>query len=228
MARYAITLIILLISTQAAAFTQLYRFQYCSSIPDGKERLDCYDNYARELGLAPPAANEDVSASQKVEGRWTIRSEATMDDASVFVFTEGSAAFAHGANVLVPTLIARCREGKTELLVSFSSYFPVEVGPRKESALYVRPSKLTGSGSYDTTRATIRFDGDAETEILLRANEDHRSFFFPNPVAYLRQMKSREEMSFSAISRDQKRLSTVFKMEGLDKALVPLRRQCEW
>lgn len=226
--KFAISLLLLLVASQAAAFTQLYRFQYCSSVPDGSERLQCYDNYARELGLVPPPDSEDISATQKVAGRWTIRGEATMDDTSVFVFTEGMAAFAHGANILVPTLIARCMEGRTELLVSFSSYFPVEVGPKKESSLYVRPARLQGSQGYSTLKGTVRFDDDAETEILFRTNDDHRAFFFPNPVSYLRQMKARGKMSFAAVARDHKRLNTVFELEGLDQALLQLRRQCEW
>ena len=58
----------LLFASGASAFTQLYRFQYCSSMHIDKERLDCYDNYARELGLAPPGTGSHVSATQDREG----------------------------------------------------------------------------------------------------------------------------------------------------------------
>lgn len=216
------------LATGAAAYTQLFRFQYCASVPDKSERLACYDNYARELGLNPGKSTDGVSATQKSQGKWTVRAESTRNANTVFVFTEGRTGFSHATPSLVPTIVSRCENRTTELFVSFGAYFPVEVGPEEKSVLYSRPAKSGGRDQVKPMAASIRFDGGKPQPVSLRRSVDGRSFFFPNPVSFIRQLRSHDKMDFRFESSGHPPMDTVFSLDGMDEALEPLRKQCEW
>ena len=225
-----ITLLLLpsLLPCQVLAYTQLYRFQYCSSIQDEADRLDCYDNYARELGLNPGEGVGGVSASQSTSGFWTIRGESTRDTATVFVFTEGSSTIGRASLLVIPTLVARCSNRTTELFISFGAYFPVQVGPQEKSSLYSKQSK-SGRGELDRgTATTVTFDGREPMELQMNRSQDGKSYFFPNPVSFIRQLRTQKTMAFRLKSPDHAPLETSFKLVGIEKALEPLRKQCEW
>lgn len=211
----------------AGAFTQLYRFQYCSSIPDRNDRLECYDNYALELGLPPPGKEGGISATQTTKGKWTVRGESTLDSSTVFVFTEGVSDYGHGRQMLVPTLVARCTNRTTELFLSFSSYFPVQVGPQEKSSLYAKQPSL-GAKTIQVASAMVKFEGRQGIQIDLTEGTDGRTYFFANPVSFIRQLENSPRMEFIGVSPNHQPLEAVFSLEGFETALEPLRKQCEW
>lgn len=216
----------LLLALPGHAYTQLYRFQYCASLPDEVDRLYCYDNYAREMGLSPADSAGSISASQRTVGKWTIRGESTAKTSSVFVFTEGTSRYTHSSHMVVPTLVARCSDNTTDLFVYFGSYFPVQVGPQEQSALYTKyPQK---EGGTDGRVVKIRFDAGEEMELEARENAAGTAFFFPNPVSYLRRLRSSGSLSFSHSAPNHPGIDTTFSLEGMTEALAPLRKHCEW
>lgn len=218
----------LLFAGAASAYTQLYRFQYCSSIPDKAERLACYDNYARELGLSPAEPTGGISASQKVQGRWTVRAETTRKTNSVFVFTEGRLAKLPTKATIIPTLVARCENRTTELFIGYGNFFPVEIGPEEKSILYTKPEKSTSLEKSKKLLASVRFDGGTPISVMMRPSQDGRGYFFSNPVSYIRQLRSHKLLEFHYEASEHPPLDTLFSLEGFEEALEPLRKQCEW
>ncbi len=213
----------------ATAYTNLYRFQYCASVPDPGERLACYDNYAHELGLSAPIADGELSATQSRHGPWTVRGEATSDTTSVFVFTEGTAVTYPPSGVpAIPTLVARCSDRETQLFVVFSSDFPVTVGPLEKSALYSVPAKPELGRSTPLTTTTITFEGREPLDLAMRRSDDGRAFFFPNPVSFIRQMRKHNAVKFTYTPHGHPPMNAIFNLQSLDEALVNLRKACAW
>jgi type VI secretion system protein VasI len=228
-----------LTAAAASAYTSMFRFQYCAGIPSDKERLACYDNYALETGLKPPSEDLGLSASQMQFGRWTVRTEtlAPAGTSSVFAFTEGKAAvFGIDGRPAVPTLVARCREGATELYVAFSPGFPAQAGPIDHSVLYYKPKKsdnnpatMPGTDPAEQrVAATVRMDGGNPVEMFMRRSEDGLGFFFPNPVSNLTQMRRHESLDFTYSPKGHGQMTINFPLDGMGEAIRPLRDACSW
>lgn len=229
---------------QALAFTQLYRFQYCSSILNPAERLVCYDNYALELGLPPPDSGSHVSASQHREGSWTVRTEAFSPDhpATTFAFTEGKVISQSTlSDLTMPTLIARCFDSKTELYMGFGSALPSKAGPTAHSVLYAlnpkeeprKETKLLGGDKAEKAKVkrvkgSMTFGERKPVDVMMNVTPDGRALFFPNPVSYIRQMRLSSVMLFTYTRKDAPPMEILFPLEGLASAIANVRDSCGW
>lgn len=219
----------------ARAYTQMYRFQYCVGIASDKERLACYDNYAKELGLKPSGV-DGLSATQARHGRWTVRTETLHenDETTVFVFSEGKGRiFGIDGRPVLPTLVGRCGNDVTELYIAMSSGMPTQLGPTDHSVFYYTARKegekaADAPGAGDQILAKIRLDDSPPQELLLRRSSEGVGYFFPNPVSFLSQMRRNSRLEFSFTPAGHADVTVLFPLEGLDEALKPLREGCNW
>ncbi len=233
-------LVLLGFASSALCYTELYRFQYCAAISADVARLDCYDNFAKELGLPAPTTDGTLSASQSRSGEWTVRAESLPPEETnnVFVFTEAKTVV-HGfeGKPMVTTLVARCHANTTELYVAFGNSFPAQAGPLSQSVLYLTQSG-DAVGESDVigvhkkapkrVRAKIALDGRLSLELMMRPSRDGWGYFFPNPVSFIRQMSKHERMKFTMSTGGGRTMTVDFDLEGMDGALEPLRNSCGW
>ena len=236
----------ILIASPALAITPFVNLKRCASIPGDIDRLECYDNYVRHMGI-PTAANDGtLGTTQARYGKWTTRTELDNDGgSSVYVYAYSNNLLSGRSGMPVaPLLVARCKELVTEFFLAYPLTMHLQPVNVEQQALY---SVMAGQKTETSERKTIFIGEDRKDEVVaeprrvriafgdgtrfdetLKSSTDGRAWFFTNPVSAIRRIARHDEVRLSPPDGDGIEMGISFDLEGFEEALLPLRNSCTW
>lgn len=189
---------------QAAAADVRTLMLDCVDVPTKIARLKCYDTVAEAAGLTEPEEADPLL------GRWRVREQVSMmdDSTSVFLALKADLPVQGRVNLFYPTIVLRCAEGHTSAYVNIGVHPDIRF--RRRAA------------------ATVRFDKEEAVDIRMRRSKDQRALFFENPEELIGKLTSHERFLFRFKPIGQGTKITQFTVDGLDAAVMPLRKACGW
>ncbi|WP_234642397.1 type VI secretion system-associated protein TagO [Allorhizobium ampelinum] len=177
----------------------------CSAIVDPGARLNCYD------ALQGSARGSAASAQSK----WTIRTtKSKLDDSDTVVLLLDSEEFVpqlYGAETTQASLVFRCAEKQTIMMVGFGNHFMADSG--QYGQVDVRPDKLQAF-RVDMTATT-----DNKWLGLWRAGD---------AVYWAKILMKHDSLVVRATPFNENPIVVTFPIDGLDEAIKPLREACGW
>ncbi|PLX41660.1 MAG: hypothetical protein C0608_04700 [Deltaproteobacteria bacterium] len=240
------TVLALLIASPALAITPFVNLKRCASIPGDIDRLECYDNYVRHMGIPTPANDGTLETTQARYGKWTTRTELDPDGgSSVFVYAYSNNLLSGRSGIPVaPLLVARCQEMVTEFFLAYPLTMHLQPANVEQPALYSimagqkaetseRKTIFIGEDRKDAVvaeprRVRIAFNDGTRFDETLKSSTDGRAWFFTNPVSAIRRIARHSDVSLSPPDGGGIEMGINFDLEGFEEALVPLRNSCTW
>jgi type VI secretion system protein VasI len=178
----------------------------CAPIAEPLDRLACYD------AIFNPAPDLDLPEN----GLWDVRVEETAinnrQDVHLELASEGVVPVEYGLPQQAKLRI-RCLNNVTSTLFSVGGNYMSEYGRFGE--------------------ITYRIDNGAPRTIRGRVTSDNQSIGLPTGAAaipFVQQILAADTLlvSVNPVNRDESPVALVFHVEGLDKAIQPLRQSCGW
>ena len=171
----------------------------CATIEDGSRRLECYDALAQREKEAADLAKKEP---------WFVSQYASKLDDSQNVFLSASAMapfIDRDGRPHWPSLCMRCSENKTFAYVIWD--IPL--------------------GSHDL-KVTERLDQQKAEEATWEVSSDRKACFRPSAVAFLKSLVRHNKLLLQVVPENDTAQTAEFSLEGLAKAIAPLRKACGW
>lgn len=178
----------------------------CAAETNSVKRLECFDSLSNRLGVASPkTATTTVS-------KWHInKNTSPIDDSSniTIILDADSSISGWPRKTNTPTLVLRCKEGKTE------AYIVTGMSPQVE---------------YGTDRATVtlRFDKEKATKYQTSKSTNGEALFFGQSVGLIKKMLQHTTLLFEFVPFNSSPAMTTFDLRGLAEAVKPLKDTCKW
>jgi|TARA_B100001971_G_scaffold18505_1_gene14422 type VI secretion system protein VasI len=177
------------------------RLAKCAAIEGDLERLECFDQLTRELGLVATTNTVAVEGS----GKWNVRIDSNpLDDSKtvvlVLVADEGSSQW--GRPVV---LIIRCKSNSTEVYITWNDYLGSEA----------RVTTRIGSSKAQSSYWSLSTDSQA-------------TFYQDNRIAFVKQLMRADKFVAQVTPYNESPVTAVFDIRGLSEAIKPLQETCGW
>ena len=171
----------------------------CATIEDSGSRLECYDTLAKR---------EKQAAEQAKKEHWFVSQfRSKLDDSqNVFLSTPSIAPVTDAeGRTHWPSLCMRCSENKTYAYVIWD--MPL--------------------GSHDPM-ITERLDQTKAVETAWELSSDKKACFRPSAVAFLKSLVRHNKLLLQIVPENDTAQTAEFSLEGLARAIAPLRKACGW
>lgn len=172
----------------------------CDAETSSVKRLECYD-----------AANKKRKEAIVTASKWRVSKETSrMDDTTTVSLSLDADTKITGTpnKVFTPTLILRCKKGKSD------AYIITGMAPQAEK------------GKQGTT-VTIRLDKDKSSQYVMGKSKDGTALFFENSPAFIKKLQGHTTMLFEFTPANSPAAMTSFDLTGIDVASEPLRQSCK-
>ena len=173
----------------------------CASLSGDLERLECFDQLAKEYGLAEAAT---TSLATSDTGNWQVSEKINPIDDSKTVVLRLTASTGHNNFGRKVSFIARCTSGETEAYINWQDY------------LGSKADVLTRIGSAKATRKRWSLSTDS------------KATFSPTPRELLSSMSETTKFIAQVTPYNENPVTAIFNTAGLEAALKPLRETCAW
>ncbi len=189
-------------SSAADLHPVLTRIAKCSAVSGQLQRLQCFDDLSKSLGLNGPQQEPTIV---KGVGEWSVEREKnplndTTTVAVSVVADSGKGMF--GQPVL---LSIRCENNKTGLLIEWNAI-------------------LNGSANI-----TYRIgSSEALTKSWFLSTDSQASFYPDNTIVLVKQMMKSDHFVAQVTPFEADPITAVFDTAGLSNAIKPLRETCHW
>jgi type VI secretion system protein VasI len=201
--KYLLTFYLSLILASPSSAQSKEDVAKCASNKGSMERLSCFDNLARNLGIDAPRVEAFLGS-----GKWQVQTEQSPIDDSKNVYlsltANDSIVRRYGKN-LTPTLHFRCKEKKTEGYINFDTFL----------------------GS-DSTQVTTRLDKDKAKTSSWGISTDHNAAFIPQAVPFIKSLLDKEALLVQLTPYSENTIMTSFDIRGLAASVKPLSEACSW
>lgn len=174
----------------------------CFSKEGSLDRLNCYDNLAKEIGVAgSKTETKKISGS----GEWRVSSEINpIDDSrtdTLFLVSD------EGGNTIRdnPYLVLRCKSNTTELYINWDDYLGGDV------------HVLTRIGKEE-----------AETRQWSLSTDKTASFYANGTIGFIKDMMNADSLIAQTTPYGESPVTAIFNTKGLENAIKPLRENCNW
>jgi type VI secretion system protein VasI len=162
---------------------------------------------------ARPGSPAAPPTTQPPAGRWEVQeSVSAADDSKTVVLALDATVPISGwpSKTVLPTLILRCRERKTE------AYIKTGMAPDVEY------------GNTDSATILLRFDKAPAAKYNASESTDKEALFLPGAIGLIKTMAKHDTMLFRFTPFNSPPQETVFDLKGLDKVLPKLQDTCGW
>lgn len=173
----------------------------CAVINNQLQRLSCYDDLAKKYGQAPASVN----TTSGFKGRWRTSTDTDpLTDKSV----QHASVEAHegrGRYGDALTLHIRCRNGKTEAYVDWSTFL--------------------GSDYITVTSRIDKLQAEKSTWSL---STDKKASFMPQAVTTLKKFIGASSYVVNLTPYSENPITAVFDVSASEEAFKDIRRDCKW
>jgi type VI secretion system protein VasI len=194
--------VIALISGSAFAGTE-EEIGKCAKIKGDAERLICYDELAKMLGVDKPK-----TTIKEAKGKWRVQEGKSLIDDSINVYLTLVAddSVKSGYNTVTPILFVRCAENKTDVYLAWDLFL-----------------------GTDETRMLTRFDDEKAEKNTWSISTDHKAAFFRgSDVDFSKTLMKHEKLLVQITPYGENPVMATFEIRGLSDAIKPLRAACHW
>lgn len=207
--RTAFVLLLLLLATTGQGCAQQSgikpKLLSCATIKNDIARLQCFDNLTASLGGGAANNSAGLPSADKV-GEWQIRNETNPIDDSrkvTLILPADKGTNSSGSPV---ALVLRCSSNKTTAYIVWNDYL-----------------------SADDLTVTSRIGSSPPDHRPWDVSTDNSSTFYPGNVpAFIKQLLTADRFVAQATPYEESPITAVFDLTGLSKAVVPLRKACNW
>lgn len=191
---------ILLLSTSLLADIKK-DISLCTEKKGELTRLDCFDSVAIKYKLAKETKKQIIKGT----GKWNVINQTNpLNDTNSVILTLVADSGLSKWNKSI-SLIARCKNNKTELYINWGSY----LGRKARITTRIGKNKAT------TKNWDISTDSKA-------------SFYRGKTITLLRTMAKNEKAIFQVTPYNESPITAIFDIKGLNNALIPLAKECNW
>jgi type VI secretion system protein VasI len=175
----------------------------CAAMEGDAERLECFDDLARRLGVGGPTITPLAG-----KGKWVVKEEKSPIDDSRNVYlaltAENPITDSYGQAV-TPTLLLRCKENETNAIISFDVYLGI-----------------------DQTTLLVRLDAEEAKRSTWSIATNNKAIFAPNTVGFVRELMKHDKLLVQVVPYGEGAVMTTFDLRGLTEAIKPLQVACGW
>jgi len=174
----------------------------CADIVGELERLECYDQLARSLGLV--SVQTELSPSEDV-GAWRVSIETNpLDDSRTvtLILLAESGTSRWGTPI---GLILRCDSNQTDVYIAWSDYL--------------------GSEARVTWRVG---DEDARAAQWSLSTNKEATFYPYDEISFIQQLLTTTRFVAQVTPYNESPITAVFDLTGLANAIRPLQEACGW
>lgn len=168
---------------------------------------------AQEAALAAGVISSTKGTSQDVSAsKWykQVKISELDDSKNIFLTLDAENSFTNWLdNSQKPSLNLRCKEGKTEAYVNIGMPFQPEY-------------------EYGKQNLKVRYGKDKSQVVNFSESSDQEAVFFPQPIAAIKKMLTKEQLVIEVKPFNQGTEVIAFDLNGLDRALIDLRKACSW
>ncbi|WP_353223469.1 type VI secretion system-associated protein TagO [Salinisphaera sp. C84B14] len=175
----------------------------CAAESADAERLICYDNLAKSLGVDAPKQTVENS-----EGDWRVHTETSPidDSTNVYLTVAATEAVPGRFGQTRPTLWVRCLRNTTEVIVSWQLYL-----------------------GLDETQMLTRLDKEkAETRTWSISTNNQSVFYRGNDIQFTKKLFQHKKLLVQITPYGENPVMTTFNIGGLEESIKPLRKACHW
>lgn len=198
------------LATRAHAQDPKSEIVKCAAIAGATERLACFDALAHVLGGLDRgggggAGRAAGTPATGATGEWRVSTKTSLIDNSqnVFLTLDANESITGLGGRVQPTLIIRCKEGRTDAAVIWGVYL-----------------------GLDTTSVLTRLDEEKATTALWDISTDNKATFHQRAEKFLRQLVGHQKLLAEVIPYGESPALVTFSIAGLDEAAKPLREAC--
>lgn len=199
----ALSMICSIMLDQINAQSESYRDEIakCAVIKGELDRLECFDNLAKELGLIPTTTVSNVDGA----GKWITSIDTNpLDDSKTITLLlqadEGTSKYGDSVS-----LVIRCSSNGMDVYINWNDYL--------------------GSEASVTSRIGSK---KAKTKKWTLSTTKKATFYPANDVSFLREMLSEKTFVAQVTPYNENPVMAVFDISGLSEAIIPLKETCEW
>lgn len=177
----------------------------CAAISSPTARLTCYDGAAHRLSVDRP--HVDARPAIAGTGKWRVtRKTSPIDDSkNVILALDAEETIPGMVAPAQPTLIVRCKEGKTELYIAWEVYL-----------------------GLDETEVLTRVDDAPASTETWDISTDNSATFRREPTSFIKHLLGHRRLLAQVTPYDANPALVTFELAGLDHAIAPLRQACGW
>ncbi|MDD1780856.1 type VI secretion protein [Enterovibrio sp. ZSDZ35] len=173
----------------------------CASIIGKSARVSCYDALATKLNVV---SSNTVSRSHIAMGNWALSEiMSPIDDSETVTIRLRELPGKNKWREAID-LVARCRNGKTELYISWNNFLGGEA------------HVLTRVGNEKAVGANWQLSGDKRTT------------FHSQPTSFLKTISTSNRLVAQITPYNENAITAIFDTTGLDNAVMPIRKLCQW
>ncbi len=177
------------------------RIAKCAAIEGELERLECFDQLAKDLGLMESSL--DI-APKEGAGKWKTKIETNpIDDSETVILLleadEGRTKFNK-----TPALIIRCKSDEIQIYISWNDYL--------------------GSEAYVLTRLGKQI---AETDEWGLSTDNSATFYPGNPLSFIKSLLKVDTFIAQVTPYNESPVTAVFDVKGFNVVVKPLLDTCK-
>lgn len=187
----------------------------CSAEKNSIKRLECFDRLASK-----EQKEADIAAAQKVGGHaaptnWHVAiKKSPVDDSTTVILSTESKDFIPGRHKnrpSRPTLIVRCLENTTAAYINFDGHHMADI--------------------QNYGRVTFRVDKQKAFTRSMDGSTDNRSLGLwggGSAIPLIKKLIGGESLLIQATPYSESSMTFTMDISGLDEAIKPLRKACNW
>ncbi|MDM8525031.1 type VI secretion system-associated protein TagO [Desulfococcaceae bacterium HSG8] len=185
-----------------------WREQFIKKYDSKRSRRKFARRYAHAETSEKSATEEAAAEKAKGKGKWNVSSETSeIDDSTNVYLTLAAEKKIKGRfSQALPVLILRCNENKTDAYVKFDIF------------LSTRPVAVT-----------TRLDKSKARTAEWSVSTDYKAAFVPGSnVKFIRNLMKHDKLLVQVTPHGQNSKTTTFDLRGLEEAVKPLQKACNW